>query len=1023
MSISQGADNCQQVLAKIMKNIGAFENDVAGELHSHDAPVAAQIPPTALPLTAACLNVLGVSKAIINNINRADLLAFASQTAAWSESQHSGHTWHIIHSPLSEQELEGTVITDLSLAYHQLLLAADPTRHFVIAAEVLETPLPAREAYKKITTSLTVGEKVTMSHLIQTLVGRGYTRHTHTIEPGSLLVRGETIDVSHPLLEGHYSLTLFGETIENIVHRVGQRSATVPSVNLPPMKFPQAAADWQTALHDRLLLRPEHTSNVRGRFTILTDSVRPQISLRITEPAAAQDNSEKALFLLYRNRDHIEQYVQDRPETTALLCQNELGAFPLHLEGPDWILRTEEFLFPTAPTQSASPISYERALELIAELTVGKPAVHADHGIGIYEGLQKRSINEYEKEYILLRYAEGDALSVPVEYAHKVSAYVGEAAPVIHRLGGTLWQKVRKKAQEDAAALARELITIAQERSHADRPSHSIKPAVEQELEATFPFELTDDQLRTWQEVQDDLRREHPMDRLVVGDVGFGKTEIALRAAYHVMASGKQVAVLAPTTLLVQQHFDTFQQRLPKIKDSISLLSRFVSTKEQKLARQRIADGMCAIAVGTHALLSNSTEWKNLGLVIIDEEQRFGVKQKEHFKKIRASVDVLSLSATPIPRTLSMALSGLRSLSLIATPPKKRKGIKTFVKKVSDAVITEAIGRELERGGQVYVVAPKIRHLGAIKEHVSALFPTARIAVAHGRLPDSDLSRIVHQFDAGEIDIMVSSSIVENGLDLPNANTMVVWHAPNFGLAELYQLRGRIGRRERQGYAYFFYSQERLTPVQRQRLTALTEASRLGSGWEIARRDLEMRGTGNLLGAQQSGSVNTVGLQLYLDLVNSAMETPQTQEIQRAEVHLPLSATLPVHFIQDDRERTRWYTRLSRSKTNEQLDEYMKELEKLYGPLPEETRNLMLLIQLQRAAGSIGISKITSQKISPSDEDPYDRLEVNAKDPKEVLRHLGPLGRWVVRGHTLTWDVDGVTPVLVQQLLKACYPA
>ncbi|MGH9858344.1 MAG: DEAD/DEAH box helicase, partial [Acidobacteriota bacterium] len=485
----------------------------------------------------------------------------------------------------------------------------------------------------------------------------------------------------------------------------------------------------------------------------------------------------------------------------ATYCKHAVAESPLCLASEEVGIVSEAHLFPQQNENSYTPISMERAFELMSVLEEGWPAVHSDHGIGIFEGLQRRTLDTTEKEYLVLRYAEGDSLSVPVEFAYKVTAYVGRDQPSIYRLGGTLWFKTKKRAKEDAATFAKELLFVAGQRETTTRPPYTIAPDIEKKLEDSFPYEMTLDQRRTWQEIQDDLRRSHPMNRLVVGDVGFGKTEVALRSAYHVAKNGRQVAVLAPTTLLVQQHFDTFTQRLPK-DVPIILLSRFVSNVEQNRVRQMIADGEAMIAIGTHALLSSGTRWHNLGLVILDEEQRFGVKQKEHFKKIRASADVMSLSATPIPRTLSMALSGLRSLSLIATPPEGRKSVKTFVRPATPTLLTEILQRELGRGGQVYVVAPKIRHLSAIAEQVRAAHPRARVAIAHGQLPDTSLSNIVHDFDTGAIDILISSSIVENGLDLPNANTMIVWHATHFGLAQLYQLRGRVGRRDRQGYAY-----------------------------------------------------------------------------------------------------------------------------------------------------------------------------------------------------------------------------
>lgn len=670
------------------------------------------------------------------------------------------------------------------------------------------------------------------------------------------------------------------------------------------------------------------------------------------------------------------------------------------------------------PTYTLSGLGRERAMELIGRLTPGKPAVHADHGIGVFEGLVQRMINGAQQEYLVLRYAEGDSISVPVPFAHKVSTYIGESAPGIYRLGGTLWSKTKHKAKEDAAAFAKELIEITKKRTAAQRTPYVIDQTIEHALNTSFGYTLTPDQKTVWEEVQQDMEQPYPMDRLVVGDVGFGKTELAIRAARHAVANGKQVAILAPTTLLVQQHVDTFKTRLPELQNSIFLLSRFTSTQDIKTAKQHLSENKPAIIIGTHAILSTSVPWKSLSLLVIDEEQRFGVQQKEQLKKYRSTVDILSLSATPIPRTLSMALSGLRSLSVIATAPQGRKDSETYVKKQTDTTLRDAITQELSRDGQVYIVAPKIRMLHMIQETVVALLPSARTAIAHAKLPDEQLSHIIREFDTGNIDILISSSIVENGLDLPNVNTMIVYNASHFGLAQLYQLRGRIGRRSRQGYAYFLYSQEKLTHLQRSRLSALTDACRLGSGWDIARHDLEMRGAGNLLGREQSGSPHEVGMQLYLDMVDGRAE----QEDIRADIHIHLPAYIPPSYSEDTNERTAWYIRLSRSQTIQELHQKRNALQESYGPLPQEVHNLITIICLEIAATHAGITKITSKTISPIDEYPYVKIECVAKDPVKTLQKLsqiknknGSPSTWAIRDHTLSWKTDVITPGLVAQ--------
>ena len=711
---------------------------------------------------------------------------------------------------------------------------------------------------------------------------------------------------------------------------------------------------------------------------------------------------------------------QDRRTTTLHSVNIFPLAFPNTTQPLKEILSDFELL-DQAPVRlsHSSPISRDRALSLIGRLTPGRLAVHTDHGIGIYEGIEHRTVNGVESDYILLRYAEGDSISVPIPFAHKVSPYIGDKPPAVYRLGGTLWSKTKRRAKEDAAAFAKELLEITRKRDEATRSPYILDQDLEREIASSFGFELTPDQLQAWQEVQADLMGNHPMDRLIVGDVGFGKTELAIRAARHLVANGKQVALLAPTTLLVQQHIDTFRSRLPDIKDSIFLLSRFSTSQEIAKAKATMRNGKPLIAIGTHALLGHDMPWKNLSLLIIDEEQRFGVKQKEYFKKLRSTIDIMSLSATPIPRTLSMALSGLRSLSVIATAPQGRKDIETFVHKESDKVIKEAIEKELSRDGQVYFVSPKIRNLSMIAETVRGLVPRAKTAIAHAKLPDEELSGIIHAFDTKEINVLISSSIVENGLDLPNANTMIVWNAPHFGLAQLYQLRGRIGRRSRQGYAYFLYSQEKLTQVQRMRLTALTEASRVGSGWEIARRDLEIRGAGNMLGSAQSGSAHEVGMQLYLDMVDGV------EQEERADIRILLPSFIPPSYIPDIDERTAWYIRLSRSRTIQHIAAHIASMQDTFGTLPEEVINLTRMIKLEIAATTAGVMKITTTRITPSDEDEYVKIECMVKDPLKTLQKLSQLknedgspANWTVRDHALSWKTGAITAELVDQLTK-----
>lgn len=1024
MSMNPPSPQCQKLITTLRQTLQPFWHEFAAEHTTNGHIISIPLDSATRPLFLSTLPEPFPQALFLIPDD-----TFATETAAaraWSDFLSASFPPLILRHSLSEQELDGSIHTDTSTVWHQWLLTHIRRQSYrlLLGTKSFTQPLPDPESYQASCIELTVGRSYSRDDLLESLVAAGYTRHQASLEPGSFRVRGEQITISHPAISGHLSVLLFGNNIEQIVATNGQRSETLPYFLLPPIKFPTDTLPWTDLTFD-LQVIPEKLTINSTQPTVIT---APTDSPHLTFPLQNVQHSDLTetlshSFLVFsgsqRRDDYLKQLSADDQQSNSI-CLHSLATTPFHLTTHNWSLRSEASVYPPQ-LSTTSPISAARANELIGALESGQPAVHADHGIGLYQGLQTKTVNNISREYLVLQYAAGDSLAVPVEFAHKVSPYVGQTNPPIYRLGGTLWQKTKKKAEVDAVKFAQELLRTGQKRAASDRSPYVIDPTTEHHLDQSFPFTLTSDQERTWQEIIQDLTNPKPMDRLIVGDVGFGKTELALRAARHVVANGKQVAVLAPTTLLVQQHFDTFQKRLPDLKGHIHLLSRFISPKDQKTTREAITTGEAQIAIGTHALLAASTQWQDLGLIIIDEEQRFGVKQKEHFKQLRASVDILSLSATPIPRTLSLALSGLRSLSVISTPPQGRKSVKTIVKKSTDGLLTEAIQRELNRGGQVYVVAPKIRHLASLKEHLQALVPTGKFAVAHGRLPDDQLARIIHDFDTGAINVLVSSSIVENGLDLPHANTMIVWHAPHFGLAELYQLRGRVGRRSTQGYAYFLYNQHKLTSVQRQRLAALTEASRLGSGWELARRDLEIRGAGNLLGAEQSGSVNSVGASLYLDMIREAVDQEHQGDASSpaadVDVQLPFPTLLPADYISEDTDRVRWYGRLSRTKNRDELEKYVQELTDTSGPLPAPAQNLILSLHLAHAAAPLKVTSITSQTVTPSDEDPYHRLILTTTDPKPALAKLNSLGNWQVKGYDLTWDVNQITPNLIETIV------
>lgn len=927
-------------------------------------------------------------------------------------------TWHLIEGELSTQERAGDVVSELSKTIHYFL-ERQKGHHFILPSALLNIKIPSLQGYKNQHVSWHRHESVLLSRATRDLVDRGYTRYEVATEPGSFSVRGELVDIRLPHTNQHFQIIWQGELIDQIIQYIypndqqHPRRKTIPSLNLPPVALPPAKETLRELLNNYQLIKPLSLQDTTPEG-IIFDALTTLYPFPLT--TFSPKTNTKPLHVVYENHDRVTEYLHEHQLSAVSSCSAPLATTRLSFQSESFAFLTEAALFKNAP--ASQPISYQRGLRLVGNLTPNRPAVHSDHGVGIFTGLQTRTINNITREYLMLQYAAGDTLSIPVEYAHKITPYLGEKTPTINRLGGTLWQKTRRQAKHDAEAFARELIALASQRTNHEGAHYELFDDIESKLSHSFPHQLTHDQEATLQEIYGDFRHSEPIDRLIVGDVGFGKTEVALRAARHVIANNRQVALLAPTTLLVQQHYDTARERFPDLKNKIGLLSRFVSSAEQNKVRQQIQTGEISLVIGTHALLSKNTIWQSLGLVIVDEEQRFGVKHKEHFKKIRATVNFISLSATPIPRTLSMALSGLKKLSVISTPPLGRQEVITQVTRFNETIFKKAIEQEIARDGQVYIVAPKVRSLGAIAHQVKTLVPEASIAIAHGQLPPHQLAHIMHHFDAKKISILVSSSIIENGLDLPNANTIIVMSAPNFGLSDLYQLRGRVGRRSRQGYAYFFYNQTDLAPIQRQRLAALTEASRLGSGWSLAQRDLEIRGAGNLLGAQQSGSVNQVGVQLYLDLVHDAIaaETNQTVRRHDVDIQLPLAALIPTHYIAQDSVRSQHYQELSRAATPADLTLIANRIMKTYGNPPIEFKNLLLVLKLQHTLSSAKITNLSSQEITPSDEDPYWRLTVTAKDVKEILQKIQPLGTWTVRNNTLTQDLNDITPQFLEQI-------
>jgi transcription-repair coupling factor (superfamily II helicase) len=608
------------------------------------------------------------------------------------------------------------------------------------------------------------------------------------------------------------------------------------------------------------------------------------------------------------------------------------------------------------------------AIETVTGLKPGDFVVHLEHGVGIYRGIEKIFVRESVVEVAVIEYEGGDRLNVPLYRLDQVERYRtaftaddDTPPPRLHKLGGRRWKQQRDKTQSAIHQMTEELLQLYARRSLASRPPHVPDTPWQKQLESSFLFEDTPDQRKATDDVKSDLERGQPMDRLLVGDVGYGKTEVAIRATFKAIQSARQVAVLVPTTILAEQHARTFGDRLADFPVRVATLSRFLTASEQAKVVAGIADGTIDVIIGTHRLLSKDVRFKALGLIVVDEEHRFGVKHKERLKELRLETDVLTLTATPIPRTLHLALAGLRDMTLMQTPPRDRSPVLTFVEPWDDALIAEGIARELDRGGQVFFVHNRIETIVAVADHVKRLAPRARVDVGHGQMPERALEDVMRRFVTGEVDVLVSTMIVESGLDVPNANTMFVNRADYFGLAQLYQLRGRVGRSHRRAYCYLMVP-DAVDEDSERRLQVLEHHTELGAGYRIALKDLELRGAGNLLGPEQSGFVQAVGFDLYLRLLDDAVRRVQAGESAPrdipADVSLDLPSYIPDEFVPSQEAKLDVYRRLTSQPDITGIEELRHELRDRFGPLPPPAQNLVAVALLRALGGRLGIEGI-----------------------------------------------------------------
>ncbi len=667
--------------------------------------------------------------------------------------------------------------------------------------------------------------------------------------------------------------------------------------------------------------------------------------------------------------DVVESPSELIPGTIQINIGQLSSGFELPMQKLIVITEEEVFTKQVKRKQKKQKISNAERIKSYSELQVGDLVVHSNHGIGKYLGIETLEINGIHKDYLHVRYAGNDKLYVPVDQIDQVQKYVGseEKDPKIYALGGNDWKKVKRKVQSSVEDIADDLIKLYAEREASKGHSFSEDGPEQSDFEASFPYQETEDQIRAITEIKEDMEKERPMDRLLCGDVGYGKTEVAIRAAFKAIMDGKQVAILVPTTILAQQHYETIRERFAEYPINIGVMSRFRTKKEQTEIMKGLKNGSVDLVVGTHRILSKDVEFKDLGLLIVDEEQRFGVTHKEKIKKMKANIDVLTLTATPIPRTLHMSMLGVRDLSVIETPPENRFPVQTYVVEYNASLVREAIERELSRGGQVFFLYNRVENISRMAEEISMLVPDARVTFAHGQMNERELEAIMIDFLEGTADVLVTTTIIETGVDIPNVNTLIIYDADKMGLSQLYQIRGRVGRSNRVAYAYFTYQRDKvLTEVAEKRLQAIKEFTELGSGFKIAMRDLSIRGAGNLLGAQQHGFIESVGFDLYSQMLKEAIEERKGDKSKEApfvvEMDIHVDAYIPESYIKDTKQKIEMYKRFKGLESIEDVTDLQDEMIDRFGEYPDEVGYLFSLTKMKILAEKERVEEISHKK-------------------------------------------------------------
>lgn len=928
---------------------------------------------------------------------------------------------------------EARPVDPMQLAALERLQRAKPEDSLLVVAPVrsLLQKTMSRQALEQSRWEVRKGESTDRDTMLEMLIEEGYHRTTMVERRGEFSARGDIVDI-YPITGEPVRVELFGDEVESIrlFNLDTQRSIKeIDHFSVSPVSHEDEGSYLVDFFPRGSLVCLEEPAQLRlqtlewshegwhgewGDFLALLTPFR-QLSFTTWEDAESRAASEgvrriefpfepqrvfpdrvegmmgrlpewvkegRNLLIMSRQHQRLEEILVERGLLSSNIAPGQgvpLVWPPLaegfHLEGSGGggaidVLTDREITGAIRRRKSHSK-SDRASLIRLEELNVGDMVVHLQHGLGRYGGVKTLSIAGFNKDFLTVEYAKGDNLFVPVEQLDLLQPYKGVEgrSAKLSKMGGQEWARTRKKVAKHAEKLAEDLLKLYAQREAS--VGHACGPDTpwQREMEDAFPYDETEDQLRVIEEVKADMERPRPMDRLVCGDVGYGKTEVAVRAAFKAVSEGRQVAVLVPTTVLAHQHYETFAERLAAFPVKVRELSRFRSNADNKLTVEGLKTGEVDIVIGTHRLLSKDVQFRSLGLQIVDEEQRFGVKQKEKIKNMRKNVDILTLSATPIPRTLNMALTSIRDMSIIETPPEDRVPIKTYLFEHHPDILRGAITRELQREGQVYFVHNRVEGIERVAADISRMLPSVRVAVGHGQMGDEALEKVMMEFLEGEYDVLVCTTIIESGLDIPNANTIIINNAHHFGLAQLYQMRGRVGRSARQAYCYLLYPPARtLTDEAQLRLETIRDFTQLGAGYQIALRDLEIRGAGDILGAEQSGSIAAVGFDLYCSMLKDAVaelrgESPKYEVTdQPIVIELPVPANLPDDYVPDGEQKVALYKKIANAQTFEKLEAVREELVDRFGKLPEETENLLAIVDLKLRARDLTIPSIRAKE-------------------------------------------------------------